>query len=243
MTPPALPLDALAQRISRQESELTALRQEYDARQEQLMELTGRKQELERELRDVEATIAAIDHGRGRPGRPAKPPVPSAEPAVRPNLGLFLVGLLREAGRPMLVKELVAETKSRNYPTKSGNLGNLIQTRIKELCKRKVLRRLGRKRGVTLGRRADAADMGASAAKKATPHRGRRKDQPTLAQVLREVLRQADRPLKIGELAEQVLATGYRTTSSDFPNVVGVNLARLKGVVRVHGEGYRWKGK
>ena len=59
--------------------------------------------------------------------------------------------------------------------------------------------------------------------------------------VLTGLLRKSKRPLGSGELAQQALAAGYRTTSADFTNVVGVMLRKMDNVEYVAGKGYRLK--
>lgn len=240
MSPPALALDVLAQRINRQQSALAALRQEYEKRQRQLAELSRRKLDLQRQLREVEASIAAIGRGRGLFGRPSG----HAEAAVpATNLSTFLVSVLEENGGTMRVKDLVAETIRRNFPTKSNNIANLVQTRVKELVQRNVLRRLPRRRGVALGKAAKDLKkaLPATPALPLSPLAGFPRRKPTLTDMLYEILHHTTEPIATRDLAARVQEAGYRTGSADFRNVVGVTLSRMRDVERIPGEGYRMR--
>src|ERR1022692_4030585 len=54
------PLHEIAQRIDQHEKELADLRKEYESRQRQLTALAGRKEELEEQLKRVDAQIANV---------------------------------------------------------------------------------------------------------------------------------------------------------------------------------------
>lgn len=75
MTTPIVPLSELARRIAQQQSELETLRLEYESRQSQMTDLLRKKQELETQLRQVDASIAAIMHGTALPPISRKPVV------------------------------------------------------------------------------------------------------------------------------------------------------------------------
>src|SRR6516225_4365632 len=74
---PTLSLDAIQQRIAKQNSELQALRRELEARQGRLRSLAQRKNELQAKLRQIEAEMTAVAAG-------TKPPQ-SATPKVAPT--------------------------------------------------------------------------------------------------------------------------------------------------------------
>jgi len=59
-----MPLDSLAQHISRQETQLKALRRELETRQRQLADLTQRKEQLLTQLRLIDAQITAAATGK-----------------------------------------------------------------------------------------------------------------------------------------------------------------------------------
>src|SRR5207237_2982891 len=83
-------LDDLAQRISQQEAQLQALRRELETRQQQLAQLSQRKEQLLTQLQQVDAEIAGIAGGvpatkssRAKPGatKPARTVVIGGRPA------------------------------------------------------------------------------------------------------------------------------------------------------------------
>jgi hypothetical protein len=65
--------------------------------------------------------------------------------------------------------------------------------------------------------------------RKQRPGGGRRnRNQPALPQVIQEVLQKTKKPLSTEEVMERVLATGYKTTSANFKNVVYLNLFKMR---------------
>jgi hypothetical protein len=78
--------------------------------------------------------------------------------------------------------------------------------------------------------------------RRSSRHRaGSRGSQPPLREVLTKILEQSKEPIGGGELAQRALATGYKSTSKSFRDVVWVNLGQMKNVEHVHGKGYRLK--
>lgn len=55
------------------------------------------------------------------------------------------------------------------------------------------------------------------------------------------LLKKSPKPLTGGELAQQALATGYHSSSKDFPHVVHVALRKIDGLENLPGQGYRLK--
>src|SRR5258707_15145566 len=68
----AIPLVDLSQRIAQQESDLQKLRQDYEARQTELIRLNRQKQDLASQLQRIEADIQAVS--QGNTAHPATPP-------------------------------------------------------------------------------------------------------------------------------------------------------------------------
>lgn len=56
----------------------------------------------------------------------------------------------------------------------------------------------------------------------------RNRNQPALPQVIQDVLQKTKKPLSTEEVMERVLATGYKTTSANFKNVVYLNLFKMR---------------
>ena len=146
---PTLSLDAIQQRIAKQNSELQALHRELETRQGRLRSLAQRKEELQAKLRQIEAEMAAIAAGTKRP-QTASPkaapkkltPKPSA-PAKSspPSLISLLLAALRSAGRPLTAKQLVAEVKRRGFRSESTNFTKMVGSRLWDLKKQGIIRR------------------------------------------------------------------------------------------------------
>jgi hypothetical protein len=166
MTTTVIPLQDLAQRINQHQAELDTLRKQYEARQADFRRFTARREELQAELLRVEAEIQALGQPAGpkvaaAPARPAqgqgsaKRPVAkasptaavsaSAQPLSLPRLLLQIVG---GATVPMTVKMLTEEAVRRGYATTSKNLAGLVDTRISELIKKRLVRRARNQPGV-----------------------------------------------------------------------------------------------
>jgi hypothetical protein len=251
MTTPSLPMEDLAQQIARQESELERLRREFEARRAHLDELGRRKQELEAQLHQVEAEIRDIARGGQKAPAARAAAAPARAPARGrrgrgPKITDLIVDLVRQGGgRAVTVKSLAQEVIRRKFPTTSGNIPRLVQTRVGELVRKGVLRRARGRPGVVPGEVGD----GAAAPRRARgPARGKRKKapgrsrgQPPLREVLMDILKKSRQPLGSGELAKKVLATGYQTGSKDFAGVVSVALTKIPNLENVPGRGYRLK--
>jgi hypothetical protein len=243
-----IPLDDLGQQIAQRQSELERLRQEYEARQARLAELGRQRDALRAQLRQVEADIQAVTRGQA-PAAAQAAPTTSPKPAARGSLTDVLVQLVREASGPQTARQLAHELTRRNFPTKSTNLTNLVQNRLSDLVKRGVFRRAKGQPGVLMGARANSgapAKKAPAAARRAAPARapsqpGRRKGQPSLRSLLTDILQKSRKPIPARELAEQVLATGYKTKSKHFTDVVWTALGQLEGVENVKGQGWHLK--
>src|ERR1700719_3980299 len=95
-TATTVPLESLAQHIARQQADLEALRREYEARQGHLTDLQRRKQELQNQLRQVDAEIEAVAQGKTlAPAGSSKASPTKASPATPPAIApQTLAGLL-----------------------------------------------------------------------------------------------------------------------------------------------------
>jgi hypothetical protein len=272
MTTRVIPLQALAQRINQQQAELAQLRQEYEARQADLRRFTLRKEQLQAELARVEAEIRGLAQGakpppgvaptagHAAPKRPvakaasAKPGPTTAQPLTLPGL---LLQIVREATGPMTVKKLTEEAQRRNYVTTSKNLAALVDTRISELIKKKLVRRAKNQPGVVavpssakgptppgkVAPPAAAAQAKKAVMTKSTPKTASAasKSGPSLTSLIAKILGGSSEPVPARELAAKVLATGYQTKSKDFTNVIWVAVAKMDNVENVSGRGYRLK--
>jgi len=69
----------------------------------------------------------------------------------------------------------------------------------------------------------------------------RRRNQPSLREVLTSILKNSRKPLSGSELAERALAAGYQTTSTKFVDSVWTALGQMDNVEHVPQKGYRLK--
>jgi hypothetical protein len=76
-----------------------------------------------------------------------------------------------------------------------------------------------------------------------TPPSELRGEQPPLREVLTGILQNSRKPLSAGELAEQILASGYHSDSKKFVKVVRTLLQKMANVERVADKGYRLQKK
>jgi hypothetical protein len=249
-----VPLNDLSQQIAQHESQLKRLREDYEARRARLAELAQQRESLQAQLRQVNADIQAVRRGQPLPAAPAAEAAPatSPKPAARGALTDVLIEVVREANRPQTARLLAEELVRRRFPTTSGNITNLVQNRLSELVKRGVFRRAKGQPGVIMGQQtngavpAKKAPAAKAAARKTAPAKapsqpGQRKGQPSLRSLLTEILQKGRKPVAARDLAEQVLATGYKTKSKDFIDVVWTALGQLEGVENVKGQGWRLK--
>jgi hypothetical protein len=247
-------MDNLAQRIAHQQTELDALRREYEAREARLAELRSRKEGLESQLRRLDAEILAVNKGQAPPATPKTPPVRTTRKQTLPGL---LVELLQGVKGPLTVKKLAEEVEHRKFPTSSKSIPRLVQVRVQELVRKGILQHAQGQPGFVLARsgKGDTAASGqpvhamkdntregstpTKAIKQAKP--SRTTGQPPLRVVLTSILKKSRQPQRSGELAQQVLATGYKTTSGNFPALISVTLSNMDNLEHLPGEGYRLK--
>jgi hypothetical protein len=252
-------LESLSQQIARQQTELEALRREYEERQTRLADLTGRKEELQAQLQQVEADIQAVAEGNGVRQIPSanapQAKLSQAKPARKQTLPALLVDVVRQAAGPITVKQLTEEVLRRKFPTTSGNIRHLVDTKVRLLVKRGMLRRAPGRAGVLPGKsstggmasagktqhgRTKVNKRAAAVPKAAPPKKAEGRQQPlSLRAMLTNLLARSKRPLTGRELGERALANGYQTASGDFLGVVSVTLARMDNIENVPGKGYQ----
>lgn len=254
-----LPLADLAQKLADKQSELDKLRHTFDAR---LSTLKRRKEGLEADLRRVESEIQAATQ---ESGSLAAVTVSELKPAVSgaTSLPQFLLGIIREKGGPVTVAELTSEIVQRKFPTSSQNLPKMVGNRVHDLLKKGLLARPKGKKGVILGHGqadvrkeksspkpaapAQASSNGSSAAPAApatpsapaAPTAGKKK--VSLRALLADLLGKSTHPLKAQELADLALASGYKTKSKNFIDVIWTALGQMGSVINDPGVGYRLK--
>jgi hypothetical protein len=263
-TATSVPLESLGQRIARQQSELETLRQEYDLRQARLTELKRRKEELEGQLRQLDAEIQTVDQGKTPPPHSASPKVPPAKPRAaaeearspRPNtLPALLVHLVGRAKGPITIKQLADKVEQQKFPTSSKNVPRLVGARVQGLMAKGIFQRAKGQPGVVLARpggetQTSAAipvsgkggsNKGTVSSKTPSRKKAARRPERPLREILTDLLSKSRRPLAARELAAQARAQGYRTKSKKFVDVLWVMLGKMDNVENVQGQGYRLK--
>src|SRR5262249_33960494 len=232
-----LSLAALRKHIVHQQSQLQALRKELEARQARLASLTNRKKGLQAQLQQVEKEIAALARGVTTVAAPkpaqakatvARRPAPGKHPA---SLADLIVVILREAGRPRPVRELAAEAKRRGVPSASRDFRQQVQNRVYDLKIKRLIAPASGQPGYVL--RGTPAKVGPNTST------GKSREQPTLREVVTQILAKVPKPLTRGQLAAEALKAGYRSKSKDLANVIGVQATMMSNVEHVRGEGFR----
>jgi hypothetical protein len=218
------------------------LRTQYESR---LAVLRQRRDNLQSQLQKVEAEIqAASQEG---PAAPAAAMISVPAPARggrrgKIKLPALIVQLIQEAGRPLTATSLAEELRRRKIPTKSKKLPQLVQVRMTELRQKGILAPAENEPGyiVVQANGQTAPATRAKAAGKAAM-KSRHGQQPSLREVVTRILRACKAPIKGSELARKVLASGYKSNSKNFADVVRVGLRDMDHVEHVRGEGYRLK--
>jgi hypothetical protein len=170
-------LDSLQRHIVQQESDLHRLRRQLEQRRNQLASLERRKDQLQTQLKRVDAQIAAVTKGTSRASMKPSPVAPKRAP-VKPaprrlasspggvSLPELIVAVIREAGRALALREMVAEIKRRGFQSTSQNFAKLLKVRVYELRKKGVLRRAPDQKGFVLGKVPKGTNSKAAPAKK-----------------------------------------------------------------------------
>jgi hypothetical protein len=167
-----------------------------------------------------------------------------------PNL---LLAILREMRRPMTVRELTKEARRRGFRTKSKNFAKNVESRCYDLQKRGLVRHptgepgfilVSGARSATHAKQAGAVGSRNGSTSSKSVHRSpayQVGNQLPLNQVLTNILAKSRQPVPAKELAQRVLASGYRTKSKNFMEVIWVSLGKLKNIENVPGIGWRLK--
>jgi hypothetical protein len=177
--------------------------------------------------------------------------------------------MLRDAGRPLTVKDLAEGAKRRGFQSRSRHFSRMVEVRVRELKRKKILQRAVGQPGFVLTKPGEGQSQGAltmhaptttpkaaptsskpinaatsaSAAspRRHTPASNRSANRLPLKEVLTQILKQHTKPLSGGELAKRVLNSGYKTTSQNFTDVVWAMLPNMDNVEHVPNQGYRLK--
>ncbi|HTU23289.1 MAG TPA: hypothetical protein VMG10_34965 [Gemmataceae bacterium] len=162
---PTISLTDLQQQIAQREQELQALREQLQAQQSHLAELTHRKESLQSELLQVDQEIAALatNHARAtEQAASAAPLVPPSPAAVshaedQPQLGELIITMLRESTTPMTGRQLLEDAQRRGYQSKSHDPLKAMENRLQVLKSKGVIRRAKGQYGFTLASSTNGA--------------------------------------------------------------------------------------
>lgn len=154
----------------------------------------------------------------------------------------MILEILREAKGPLTAGQISEELTQRQIQTTSTNLRALVQNRLSELVKKGILRLAPGRKGVVLKKHA-GRPIGSTteAATQTTEQPHLRNGQPSLRSLLTDLLAKRKKPMAARDLAEKVLATGYKTKSKNFASVVWTTLGSMEGVENVKGKGWLLK--
>jgi hypothetical protein len=230
-------------------------------------ELQAKLRQIEAEMAAVAGgtKMSKVVAPKTAPKKPLSTPSPTPK-SESPSLHSLLVAALRSAGRPLTAKQLVGEVKRRGFKTGSADFTKMVGSRLWDLKQQGIVRRADGQPGYSLAPgvngsvqhiepakaaaqkpapKSPAKPVQAKAAAKpapAKPSAGKAAKVP-LRELLMRILKNMGVPLKASELAEDVLKTGYRTSSKKFVNNLYVMLGRMDNVEHIEGEGYRLKRK
>ena len=243
-------------------AELTERRQELLGQlrkiDDEMTELAGGKMQSVAEPASAKVAIPSTTPTKVKPIPvviPAKTPRKKAGKArLNGKLPLpqLLLTILGETQRPMRARELADEAKSRGFKTKSKDFPKNVESRLYDLQKRKKVRHpVGqpgfiltqgfKKSPATKAKQSTKALVknGHSALNRVAP---KQTSNPLpLREMLTNVLARSKKPLSAKELADRVLASGYKTTSKRFTEIIWVTLGRQKNIENIPGVGWRLK--
>jgi hypothetical protein len=189
----------------------------------------------------------------------AKSPASSRSSTGKTGLTLpdLIVRIIQEASGALGISQIAKEALRRGFTSTSGNFPKMVAVRIHDLRRKGVLRPADGQAGFVLGKSSGKQAVSARSSalpkksssngtpvgwKNSKPSQGNHKsEQPSLRSVLTTLLERSKGPLLVRDLAKRALATGYRSASKDFENVVQVTVGRMDDLVNVPGKGYRLK--
>ena len=253
-------LQALRRDLEARRSRLQSLTQRKE-------ELQAKLRQIEAEITAIAAGTKPTRTAAPKTAPKNPTSIPSMTPKSEPpSLNSLLLAALRSAGRPLTATQLVSEVKRRGFKTESADFTKMIGSRLWDLKKQGIVRRADGQPGYSLAPGANGSVQKAGAAKaaaqkpnpKAVPKPSPSKAAPKpasarpsaakapqvpLRELVTQVLKKKGAPLTAGELADEVLETGYRTTSKNFVNNIYAMLGQMDNVEHVEGQGYRLKRK
>ena len=261
---PAMSLEELNRQIAQRERELKTLRQELESRRDHFTALTRRKEQLLSQLRQVESEIAALGASPTEPAKQSKTATPNSSPQGphskdRPKLSELILTALRESGKAMTARQLSEEVRRHGFPLSGQNPVKSVESRLQEMKQKHLVQRASDQPGYILATSASNAksekpktsgSVAKSDHKAATKPAKPIKTAPStqqgktlsLRQALTNVLKnKSGKFLSGSELADLVLASGYKTKSAKFKDAVWSMLGQMDNVEHAKGKGYRLK--
>jgi hypothetical protein len=259
-------LQALREELQSRQSQVSELTRRKEA-------LLKPLQQVEQEIAALAAatTATAEEPESAAPTTPAETDA-KAHAEGQPRLRDLIVTILHESRVPMTARQLCAEGQRRGYEPTGSDPVKTIKARLQDLKSEGIVRRASGQPGYLLAssdngvRKAKSKPrQPAATSTRKTPSKptqpipdankggGKKRpvdgvgetpgEQPSLREVLTNILTNSRKPLTTRELADQILATGYHSDSKNFVIVVGIMLSKMKNVERVLDKGYRLKKK
>jgi hypothetical protein len=259
-------LQKLRREFEERQRKLASLTKRKEALQAQLRQIEAESAALvtgvpkkSKVSRPTRAKASKRQPARNVKGRSVKPTAPARSSTTEAGLTLpnLIVRIVQEARGALSVSRIAEEALRRGFTSSSGDFRKMVAVRIHDLRKKGVLRPADGQAGFVLGKSSGKQAVSARSSalpkksssngtpagwKNSKPSQGNHKgEQPSLRSVLTTLLERSKGPLLVRDLAKRALATGYRSASKDFENVVQVTVGRMDDLVNVPGKGYRLK--
>lgn len=254
-------LEKLRREYEARQTHLRDLTQRKEKLQTQL-------QQVEAEIRGVGQGSTPAPSAAKTPIKVTKPAAAGSvkNPTGTVSLPKLLLRIVAKAAGPITVKEIAQEVVRHKYPSTSKNLSKMVEKRVSEMVKKGLLHRAPNQQGVlpaqttktatppvakvestpaaAVPKPATAATMPkpATVAKAPSPSpAAATENELPLPVVVTQVLAKTSEPISARVLADKVLATGYKSKSKDFINVIWAGVGKMDNVENVPGKGYRLK--
>lgn len=259
-------LQKLRREFDERQRKLASLTQRKEALQAQVRQIEAESAALVTGV-PKKSTVRRLTSAKAAKSQPtrkaksssAKPPASSRSSKGKTGLTLphLIVKIIQEARGALGISQIAKEALRRGFTSTSGNFEKMVAIRVHELRRKGALRPADGQAGFVLSkssRKQVASARGSVLTKKSSnngtpvgwknskPSQGNHKgEQPSLRSVLTTLLERTKGPLLVRDMAKRALATGYRSASKDFENVVQVTVGRMDELVNVSGKGYRLK--
>lgn len=259
-------LQKIRREFEERQRKLASLTKRKEALQAQLLQIEAESAALVTGV-PKKSTVGRLTPAKATKSQPArnaksslaKSPAPSRNSTGKTGLALphLIVRIVQEARGALGISQIAKEALRRGFASTSSNFQKMVAIRVHELRRKGVLRPADGQAGFVLGkssRNQAASARGPALPKKSSSNgtpvgwknskpsqRNHKGEQPSLRSVLTTLLERNKGPLLVRDLAKRALATGYRSASKDFENVIQVTVGRMDDLVNVPGKGYRLK--